>query len=345
MWYTVKDSLAIDGLFFNFLPSWWVSNYGLSFGERFVFDADYRSELHRFMERTVFERFPGLGIGSADPQPQVVVPDFGNAITAAAAGCEVVYPVDNYPWNQHLPWDKIAGLRLPQDLGSTFPYSEIQAQVNYLNHKLGKDVPPLWNSRGVLNDAALIGGPDFLTEFALQTPAANNLEQYSFGMLQAVIQANHERFNYREMVMLTNCTVMMVSPALFAQRLFPYDEAIYQQVTRQGQKLAIHHCGNFEKYAPIYRRLPEIAWLDIGWGSDYRLALDLFSETTLQYILSAVFVLTASAVEVQTAIAEILERTRPNDGWRRFRLCMPDIEAGTPDENLYQIFNACKTAR
>ena len=170
MWYSVKDTLAIDGLFFNFLPSWW--------------RAVYRTELHRYMERKVFERFPGLHIGSENPQPQVILPDFGNAITAAAAGCEVVYPEDNYPWNKHLPWEAIMTLRLPDDLASLFPYSEIEAQVRLLNRKLGKDVQPVWNSRGVLNDAVLIGGPDFMTEFGARSPQASYLEQYSFGMLR-----------------------------------------------------------------------------------------------------------------------------------------------------------------
>ncbi len=342
MWYNVNDQLLIDGLFFNFLPSWWRANYGLAFGEKFVFDPDYRVELHRFMERTVCQRFPGLHIGSQDPQANVIMPDFGNAITPAAAGCQVVYPVDNYPWNQHLPWEKVSNLSLPADLGVTFPYSEILSQVNYLNRKLDKSFQPVWNSRGVLNDAALIGGPDFLAEFAENTPAAQVLEHYSFGMLCAVIQANHTRFNYQDMVMLTNCTVMMVSPRMYALRLAGYDQQIYQQVTHQGQKLGIHHCGSFEKYAPTYHAIPQIAWLEIGWGSDFRLALDLFPETIIQYILSAVFVLNASRQEVKDKIDEILETARARDGWNRFRLTMPDLEAGTPDENLYQIYECCK---
>lgn len=344
MWYTVQDQLAIDSLFFNFLPSWWRSNYGLTFGERFVFDPDYRAGLHRFMERTVCERFPGLHIGSPDPLEGVVPPDFGNAITAAAAGCEVVYPLDNYPWNRHLSMEKVSGLQIPVDLTSTFPYSEILAQMRYLNHKLEKDTPILWNSRGVLNDAALIGGPAFLEEFGTDTPASRSLLDYSNGMLTAVIRANHDLFNHRGMVILTNCTEMMVSPAAYAQRLAVYDRAVYQLVTDQGQTLGVHHCGSFEKYAPAYRRfVPDLAWLEIGWGSDYRLALELFPETPVQYILSAVFVLTASSRQVRQKIEEILEGAA--GCWHRFRLSMPDVEAGTPDENLYEVYAVCKQSQ
>ena len=67
MWYPVKGELRLDGLCFNFLPSWWHRGYGVAFGERWVFDPDYRTDGLAFMERTVHERFPGLGIGSAEP--------------------------------------------------------------------------------------------------------------------------------------------------------------------------------------------------------------------------------------------------------------------------------------
>ena len=343
MWYSVNDTLAINLLTYNFLPSWWRGNYGLTFGKKIVFDPDYRVELHRFMTRTVNERFPGLHIGSKDAPAQVVLPDFGNAITAAAAGCEVMYSEDNYPWNQHLPMEKVSSLRVPSDLRNVFPYSEISQQVAYLNRKLGTDSPVTWNSRGVLNDAALIGGPAFLEEFGADTPNARHLLAYSNGMLTTVIRANHDLFHYQDMVMLTNCTIMMVSPSTYEKRLRHYDLAVEQLVTSQDQRLGIHHCGSFEKYAHIYQKIPDLLWLEIGWGSDFRLALDLFPQTFVQYILSAVFVSTATRMEVRQKITEILEIAR--GAWHRFRMTMPDVDAGTPDENLYEIYDVCKKAR
>jgi hypothetical protein len=343
MWYSVNDPLSIDCLSYNFLPSWWRSNYGLTFGRKFVFDPDYRVELYLFMARTVCERFPGLHIGSPDPQAQVILPDFGNAITAAAAGCEVAYPEDNYPWNQHLPMDKASQLTVPPDLRVVFPYSEIVSQVAYLNRKLDKDAQVNWNQRGVLNDAALIGGSDFLTEFGLDTSSSRRLIEYSYGMLTNVIKADHELFHIKDDVMLANCTVMMVSPSAYDCHLMSYDQAIYNLVAGQGRKLAVHHCGSFEKYAAIYRKIPALTWLEIGWGSDFHLALDLFPESFLQYILSAVFISTASRQEVREKISAILEGAHGD--WRRLRLSMADIEAGTPDENLYEIYECCKHAR
>ena len=223
MWYLVQDRLNIDGLWFNFMPSWWRGNYGLSFGERFVFDPDYRVELHRFMARALAERLPELCIGSTDPQPQVILPDFANVITPALAGCEVIYPEDNYPWNRHLAPDAIDRLTPPEDITAVFPYSEIARQVAYLNGKLGQDVRPSWKNRGVLNDAALIGGTDFFADFAEGTPHCAPPVGLLQSRLDRADRAQRPRGCPPEMAILTNCMVMMVNPKTYRNKLLAFD--------------------------------------------------------------------------------------------------------------------------
>lgn len=339
MWYNVNDSLKIN-LIYNFLPSWWNRNYGLTFGERYVFGPDYRVELLMFMERTVRRRFPELCIGSEEPEPQVGGPDFGNTITPAAAGCEVVYPEDNYPWNRHLQSEAIPKLKAPENLSETFPYKEVVSQIGYLNRKFGKDVPPVLNSRGVLNDAILIGGPEFFADFAQETMNAEFLLNFSYGMLNSVINCNHLRLGYKGLVMLTNCMIMMISPAMYEKRFFGYDQDIYNLTSGFGQEFGIHHCGIFDKYTSKYRKIPRINFLEIGWNSDVKLALKMFPETIIQYIISATFISSAQRGEVKKKMEEILEAAKGD--WHRFRLSVPDIEFGTPDENLKEIHACCK---
>ncbi len=313
----------------------------MAFGEKFWFDPDYRVELYRFMERTIHERFTSLRIGSPDPAPQVIAPDFGNATTPAAAGCEIVYPEDNYAWNKHLSNEKIYQLKLPSALDGIFPYREITSQVKYLNHKLDKDTAPWWNVRGILNDAILIGGSDFFVELANHTEKARILVNFSRGILNSVIRQNHCVFGHTNMIILTNCAGMMVSPTMYIHDILEHDCQVHRLATRFGQPFGIHQCcSNFEKYGPAYRQIPKIDWLEIGWESSIRKTLDLFPEAIVQYILSAAFFQTASRNEVKEKMVQILEAAYGD--WYRFRLSMPDVEYGTPDENLYEIFDVCK---
>lgn len=69
--------------------AWWYRNYGIEYGERMIFDPDYRVETHRVMRRIMAERFGAIHLGERDPQPCVSAPDWQNASTSAFAGCDV----------------------------------------------------------------------------------------------------------------------------------------------------------------------------------------------------------------------------------------------------------------
>ena len=43
----IDNGIICKEILFHFLPSWWNRNYGIEYGERMVFDADYRVEMDR----------------------------------------------------------------------------------------------------------------------------------------------------------------------------------------------------------------------------------------------------------------------------------------------------------
>ncbi len=338
MWYKAKGDLRVDGLSFNFLPSWWHRNYGVAFGERWVFDPDYRTATLQFMERTVHERFPGLGIGSPDPQLAVTLPDFGNAVTPALAGCRVDYPVDNYPWNHHLEAGRVAELSVPRRLADVFPYTEIVGQARHLTHRLGLPAPPRFPPRGVQNDAVLIRGIEFFEDSAVDLPACRRLLEYSAGVLTAVIEAN-AGFGSLDDVIVANCTAPMAGPGFYARVVQPLELPIHDLARTLGMRFGIHHCGVFDPYIPSYRQFPRLDFLEIGWGSDPAAALDAFPEATVQYIVLPSFVLSSSPAAVRERIEVLIDAARGS--LHRFRLSVPDLEHGTPEANLAVIRAAC----
>ena len=103
MWFAeaIQTKIALAGASFNFMPSWWYGHYGIEYGERMVFDADYRLEAYLEMRRIMQQRYGEAGLGSVDPEPCVIAPDWQNAQGPATAGACVQYPVDNYPVSHH----------------------------------------------------------------------------------------------------------------------------------------------------------------------------------------------------------------------------------------------------
>jgi len=341
MWYgvQVQEELKIAGLMFNWMPSWWYRNYGIEYGRRMYFDPDYRVETYLRKERLIHQRYAPMPVGQADPQPVSLMPDFQNPVTALAAGAAVRYPADNYPANDHLPEARIRALALPDDLSQVFPYSEIDRQAAYLNARLGRHDLPWWNVRGAQNDAVLIRGSDFFGDYYADPGLARHLLDWTSGMLERIVRRNHA-VGHRGMVCITNCTVMMVSPRLYDEWLLPYDRQVNELALGFGQEFGIHHCGRADDYLDCYRRLPRVDFLEIGTGSDIARVLGAFPRARVQIILSASFVANASLNDVRREIDRVLAAAEGN--WPRFSLAMPDVEYGTPDENLLEIWRCCR---
>ncbi len=340
-YYPVRDTVRISECWFNFMPSWWHRGYGVTYGKRFVFDADYRTECHRYFERTLAERFAGCALGDRDAKPKVTSPDFGNAVTPAVAGCEVEFPDDNYPWNRHIPMEKVLTLVPPQDPRSQFPYTEIISQVASLNGKLGADARPYLPTRGILNDAELIVGEDIFADMIGSPGQANGLFTYLLDLFTANMKVNVEEYGYKSNIILTNCAIMMISPGMYESVLMGYDRKMWGIASRLGLGFMIHHCGHFDQYRDTYRKLGKIDMLEIGWGSDLRRAMETFPETRFSYIFNPTFLMRSTRQQVRDKIREIFEAARGN--LHRLVLAMADVEHGTPDENIAEMVECART--
>jgi len=339
-YYPVREKLTINELWFNFLPSWWNRGYGITYGERLVFDPDYRTETYRFFEKTLSERFSGCALGDRDARPKVTSPDFGNAVTPVLAGCEVQFPIDNYPWNRHIGREKARTLVPPKDPTEMYPYTEIISQIKYINGKLGTDAQPYLPVRGVLNDAELIVGEDVFADMINAPDVAHGLFDYLLSLFTGNMAVNCEKFGYKSNIILTNCAVMMISPRMYETVMMDYDRKMWEISSRRHLGLMIHHCGTFDRYRDSYRGLGSIAMLEIGWGSDLRKAMEVFPETKFSYIFDPKFLMRSTRQEIREKVLSILEAARGN--LHRLVLAMADVEHGTPDENIAEMVECCR---
>ena len=341
MWFSalINDTIAIKRAWFNFMPSWWYCQYGFEYGERMVFDPDYRIATHQAMRRVMAQRFKAAHLGEADPKPVAMAPDWGNAVIGALCGCEVEYPADNYPLMRHLPEDRLGSLAVPADLWETFPYAEILRQARAMSAKLDADVAPAIPTRGILNEAVLLRGDELFTDMFVEPEKAARVLDYSFSLMKAQIHAN-ARFGGIP-VMLANCTVPMVGPSTYEEKLLRYDAGVARLCGESGVVFALHHCGNFDPYARAYRTLsPHFGFLDIGHESDLRSALGMFPEAEVFMIVSTHLMRTGSVGQVEAKIDQILDAARGN--WHRLTLSVADIDVGTPDENIIAVYERLK---
>ncbi|MDR3643757.1 MAG: uroporphyrinogen decarboxylase family protein [Clostridia bacterium] len=340
--FIVVDELPIKGMVINFMPSWWQKEYGISFGERYIFDPDYRVETTLFKWRAINERFPELHVGARDPKPEVIPVDYQNALGPAVAGCEIMYPENNYPLSRHLSEDRLGSLKIPDDPENAFPYKEMIGQVKYLNRKFNKDVNPFIFKNGILNDAVLIRGDQIFLDLMDENEIAKQVMDFSFDLGVKVFEMNFKNRSMPAVMPLCNCTAELIGPETYESAQLDYDSRMLSYLKSRGQKTMLHHCGFFDPFISQYKKLPEPEYLQIGFKSDPKAALNAFPNSHVDYCYSANWMATATAGEVEEKTKQVLEASRGN--WHRFSVSIGDIDVGVPEEYLMIIYECIKRA-
>jgi hypothetical protein len=323
----------------NFMPSWWYHNCGIDFGESFFHDPDYRIRSIMDMERFLFERYGRLGIGSKDPKPWLGSPDLQNATIPAMLGCEVKFQKDNYPWAHPLPPESVHSVRLPEDWTERFPVNEIMRQCRYLSEKYGQKVIPSWTIGGVQNIAYYVRGSSLFADYYLRPDLVKHLLAESFNAIKKSLefQVQHGAWAGNVFFAHANCTVIMVSPITYERWLLPYDLALYELAKSHGLKYGIHHCGLVDRYLSLYSRVPEVFWLEVGWGSNVQVTFRTLTNTKISYIISHQFMMQSSPDQILEYVRNLLSIPNASE---RLSVNIPDLEYGTPEENIIAVLEA-----
>ena len=80
--------------------------------------------------------------------------------------------------------------------------------------------------------------------------------------------------------------------------------------------------------------------IQIGYTSNLEKTLDAFPEADVEYIFSPVEVMNFTIEEINNKVNSLLKAAKGNE--HRFSIVVADLEIGTPDENIVEIYKCCK---
>jgi hypothetical protein len=338
-----------------FHPDWWRTHYGLDFREPFHFEPRARVESERRMRQALHDRFGDLGLGEASAQPRPVVGPVHLAIgfiVQAMLGCQVRFLEDAAPWVlcADLSDEQVWALKLP-DLETASPMRETIAMMDALEAEFGYlegDIP--WD--GVQNVALDLRGQQLFLDY-YDSP---ELVHHLFGIIAHTIYAVADYVQSRtgtssislnrivasidpRLHLHSNCSVQMISKATYEEFLLPYECWLAERLQPYG----IHHCGDsLERVIEAYARVPELAYIDVGWGSDVAACRKALPETFLSLRLDPARLRGQTPAQVRADVEWLLEHAGSLDN---VALCCVAMDAGTPDENVRAIFEVAECYR
>ncbi len=332
-----------------FAPNWWFKNYGIAFDRGFYFDRATRIENDVRMRRALWERF---GLGEPDPQPRPVIGSMhvaGGFVLPALFGVEIRFAENQAPWPvpREMSRDELMAMRVP-DIENTWPMSEWIADMNALSWEHGC-VAGDFDLDGVLNTALHLRGQQLYLDF-YDDP---ELVEHLFGVITETIiylaryvaartgtnsiACNRSILNVDPSIFLhANCSVQMISPAIYERLLLPHEQRMARQLAPYG----IHHCGdNLHLFAKAYATLG-VRFVDVGWGSEVGRCRRDLPDAFLNLRLSPVRMLNCTATEIRADALSLVEAaaSAANIG-----LCAINMDHGTPDENVQAMLEVART--
>jgi hypothetical protein len=331
---------------FIFNPNWWFRNYRVSFDLPFYLDKDTRIQNDVAMRRAMYQRF---GLGEPDPQPRPIIGSMhvaGGFVLPALFGAEIRFAKDEAPWPVplNLSADDILALRVP-DIETTWPMDRLIADMDRLEDEFGYVVGD-FDTDGILNTALVLRGQQLFVDL-LDSP---KLAHHLFSILAethvrvarymrsrtgtCAVATNRSILNVNPAIYLhSNCSVQMISPALYRQFLLPYELYLAERLQPYG----IHHCGdNLHLFADAYAQVPS-GFYDVGWGSDVPRCRAALPEAFLNLRLSPVRMLQVTSDQIRQDVEQLLASASSGEN---VGICCINMDYGTPDANMLAVLGA-----
>ena len=240
--------------------------------------------------------------------------------------------------------EAILALRAP-DIRNTWPMNLLIEQMDALQARFGYVSGDL-NTGGTFNTASeqrgnelfldLVEDPE-LTDHLFDVVSTTTIDvsrcmRSRTGTTSIAVNRSITSVD-RTLHMVSNCSVSMMSPALYEKRVLPYDLRIAEAMAPVG----IHHCGsNLHRFGAQYSRLRP-RFLDVGAGSDVEACDRLFPDAFLNLRVNPVRMLQQSESEM---FEEVLGLLRACGRTTNVGVCCINMDGETPDANVKAMFAA-----
>ena len=325
----------------GFEPAWFARRCGVDFSERWHFDPVYRHETLVMMKVALHRAFPTVtywDVNRAD-DTWTISGVYGSYFIPQIFGCALRYEADRWPAIVARPAMTLAELaNLDRAALLTAPIiADLFRQMDEIERRAGK-IHGYLNWQGVLNNAFNIFGQTIFVAMADQPELVHKFFDLIADVMIALahqVQARQRASGfYINQLDVSNCVMNMISPRMYRQFGFPYD----QRIAENFESFGVHTCNwNVTPYLVVLRELPKMGYLDMGSGSDLRRARELFPAARRAVMYSPVKLQDAALDEIENDLRKIRAELAPCD------IVMADVQATTTDARVNEFLHLCRT--
>jgi hypothetical protein len=296
-------------------PEWWNKNEKITFDKDFFFHPARRVEEEQRMEKVLYERWGRFGLGQHKDEKR---PEIGAVHLAAGfllsemLGCEVDYKEAHPPQVIALNQEDLSLNQ--EEVFKSVPFKKLMSLWEELKKKHGYLTGDI-NWGGVLNLAMDLRGEHILMDM-MMTPedaklffhkVAGVIETFTSAIQKETgttsISVNRGVRHFKQPVFLhSECSHTMISSEDYENYLLPFD-------IRWSKKrpFGVHYCGpDPHRMAESFAKIPNLDFLDLGWGGDVKLLRKHLPDTFFNIRLSPVEIVRQTPDELRETIIQLV---------------------------------------
>ncbi len=333
-------------------PSWWYKHTGITFDEDFFYHPIRRVETEQKMEQVLYEKWGqyGLGVDHGEQKPEIgAVHLAAGFLISEMLGCDVQYEDNNPPQVIPASWEDL--IISKEEPFRTDAFKRFENLLEKLQEKYGYlsgDV----NWGGILNIALDLRGQELFVDMYEKPDEVHqffaNLESVISRFVNCVqektgtssISVNRNLIHVDQQVFLhSECSHTMISTEQYEKYLLDFDH----EWSMRQRPFGIHYCGEDpHRFAESFAKVPNLDFLDVGWGGDLKILRKHLSQTFLNIRLSPVEIISQSVAEIEQTIRNlVLDSENP---WLT-GVCCINIDDKVTDDKITAIFNTVEELR
>jgi hypothetical protein len=333
-------------------PSWWNKHEGITFDPDFFYHPAKRVEAERKMEKALYERWGQYGLGENRNEDR---PELGAVHLAAGfllsemLGCEVEYR-DNTAPTVHAANREDLKIN-PEDAFKSKPFKQLEGLMESLKERYGYLCGDV-NWGGILNIAMDVRGQNIFIDM-LESPGevedfftaiAAVIERFTIGVASQTsstsISVNRNVRNISKPIYLhSECSHTMISNDDYRNTLYRFDKEWSKKYTPYG----IHYCGDDpHRFAQDFATLPNLDFLDVGWGGEISTLRQHLPNTFLNIRYSPIEIIKQTPQEISAKLTELVKQS---DNPYLTGICCINMDDQVSDEQVAAIFETANQLR
>ena len=333
-------------------PEWWHKNAGITFDPDFFFHPSRRVEDEQKMEKVLYERWGkyGLGLQKDEKYPEAGAVHLASGfLLSEMLGCDVEY-TDNHPPQVISARRDDLGLDVEAAFKS-LSFKKFENMLDDLKKKHGYLLGDV-NWGGILNIAMDIRSENIFLDMMMQPretkeyfqKIAEVIEKFTLGLSAETgttsISVNRNiRHLEKPLFLHSECSHTMISTEDYAQFLMDFD----LQWSEKIRPFGIHYCGSDpHRHAENFAKIPNLDFLDVGWGGDLKILRQHLPNTFLNIRLSPVELVTQSTDEIRETITRLV---RDSENPYLTGVCCINMDDKVSDEKITVIFETVEELR